>query len=95
MHGPCRDEDTVPGLRLDDMKDLLAAAFTEGGGERFTIDSGLEPRPEPAPRRRVDHIPGLGLALVGRVEPRGTVVVGMDLDGEIAASVEELEQQRE
>ena len=95
MHGPCRNEDAVPGLRLDDMEDLLAAAFTEGGRERFTIDSGLEARPEPASRRRVDHIPSFGLPLVGRIEPRGTVVVGVDLDGEIAASVEELEQERE
>ena len=95
MHGPCRNEDAVPGLRLDDMEDLLAAPFTEGGRERFTIDSGLEARPEPASRRRVDHIPSFGLPLVGRIEPRGTVVVGVDLDGEIAASVEELEQERE
>ena len=94
MNRPGRDEDAVASFRLDDMEDLLAAPFTERGGERFTIDPGLQPRPQPAPRRRVDHIPGLGLSLVGRVEPRGPVVVGVDLDREIATGVEKLEEER-
>jgi hypothetical protein len=76
------------------MEDLLAAAFAEGGGERVAIDPFLEPSPESASRGGIDHIPGLGLALVGRGEAGGAVVVGVDLDREIAASVEKLEQER-
>ena len=73
---------------------VVAVAHTEGGGKRVAIDPGLQPRPEPASRRRVDHVPGLGLPLVGRSQSGSPSVVGMDLHGEIAAGVEELEQER-
>jgi hypothetical protein len=70
----------------------FAGAAGQLAGQCRPIEATLQAGPDDAAGHGVEHDPGLGLAQVGRVEPRGPGVVRMDLHAQPLLSVEQLEQ---
>jgi len=64
----------------------------ERGAQGLLIHSRQQARINPAPRQCIEDKPGLGLAAFPRPEPFHGVVIGVDLDREPVAGVQELDQ---
>ena len=75
------------------MQQILARPLADGIGQLLTIDARPEPRVDHAAGIGGEDVPGLGLAQVGRIQPCGLFVVGMDLNRERLSGVEELDQE--
>ena len=84
-----------PGEGAKDVQAVLARPLADGRRQSVAVDARLQAGIDHAARRGLEHDPRLGLAGVGRIEPGGAGVVGMDLDRERLAAVEELQQQGE
>ena len=84
-----------PGRGLEAVQQLLARSPGGWRRPRLPVHARLQAGVDRAARLGGQDDPGLGLAQVGRIEPGGLGVVGMDLDGERPGRVEEFHQQRE
>ena len=75
------------------MQHLGAPARPYGRRQRLAVDAFAQAGVDAAPGRGVDHVPRLRLSQVGRREPCRPGVVGMNLDRQITAGIQELEKQ--
>ena len=94
MNGSGGNEETIARLGLEVVQQLLARPLANGVGQLPAIDARPEPRVDRAAGIGGQDVPGLGLAQVGRIQPCGLFVVGMDLNRERLGGVEELHQER-
>ncbi len=94
MHRAGGNEDTVAAVWLEGMKDVATAAGAQGGGQLVAGGAGAEAGIDAAARHGVEDVPRLGLAAVGRSEPTGPGIVGMDLHRKVVTGIEKLKEQR-
>ncbi len=80
MNGAGWYEDAVARRGLEGVQAIRASSFADGRRQLGAIDARLQSCIDHAARLGFDNNPGLGLAGVGRIEPGGAGVVGMDLD---------------
>ena len=95
VNGAGRQEEAVARLRMEDAEAVGDGAVGGGSAKVVGTEAGLEADIDAALRLGVQDDPGFGFAaLTGRQE-MNVAVVGMDLDRERVAGIEELEQERE
>src|SRR5690606_27682575 len=94
MDRPRLNQQAVTWSWFELMKEFRASPVADGGGKLFRSNSGLESRVDLAPRLGLEHHPRLGLPQIGRGEPCGLGIVGVNLNAKGQLGIEELEQQR-
>ena len=94
VNGSGGNEEAIARLGLEMVQQFLARPLANGIGQLLPIDARPEPRVDRAAGIGGQNVPGLGLAQVGRIQPCGLFVVGMDLNRERLSGVKELHQER-
>lgn len=94
MHGSGRYKDAIPRFRPEAVQARICIARFDRFLQRTPVNALFQARVDQTARIGVQDDPSLGLAQIGRIQLAGTFVVGMDLDGQHAIAVEELQQQR-
>src|SRR5947207_1177411 len=93
MHGAGRNKEALAHLRLERVQTFFRTGAANSSRERRGIEPTLEAGINPAPRLRIENDPGFGFAKIGRRQSSRGCVVGMNLDRQIALTVEKFEDQ--
>ena len=94
VDGSRLDHDAIAGSSRETMQEWLDLPILDGRLELLAGDARPQPRVDQAARLGVHNHPGLGLAVVTG-QAFSLFVVGMDLDRQDLAGVDELDQKRE
>src|SRR5262249_54070040 len=81
VHRAGWQENTIADARLDLVQTQFTRAAIQFARQRRAVKAALQAGINHAPRLSRQHEPSFGLAEVGRVQPSGSIVVGMHLDG--------------